>query len=101
MPTDATLGGHALVAKFDDKDAAHIACSMLREAGIACEEEVKYRVIVANLAPEQLDRAKILMENAGAAAIAEEYREIPPAAAQPGIADPSPSVAAKPGGTPR
>ena len=101
MPTDATLGGHALVAKFDDRDAAHIACSMLRNAGIDCEEEVKYRVIVSNVAPEQHDRAKILMENAGASAIAEEYREISPSSAQSDIADPSPSVAVTPGGTPR
>ena len=99
MPTDAALGGHALVAKFDDKDAAHIACSMLRDAGIDCEEEIKYRVIVSNF--EQHDRARILMENAGASTVAEEFREIPPSPAQSDIADPSPSGAAQPGETPR
>ena len=72
MPTDEPLGGHALVAKFDDKDAAHIACSMLRDVGINCEEEVKYSVIVSNVTPEQHDRAKILLENAGASAMAED-----------------------------
>jgi hypothetical protein len=101
MPSDATHGDHALVAKFNDRDAAHIACFMLRDAGIDCEEEVKYRVIAANLTPEQHDRAKIIMENAGASAVADEEREIPPSSAQSDIADLSPSVAATPGGIPR
>jgi hypothetical protein len=101
MPTDATHGDHALVAKFDDKDAAHIACSMLRDAGIDCEEEVKYRVIAANLTPEQHDRAKIIMENAGASAVADEEREILPSPSQSGIAETSPSVVSQPAETSR
>jgi len=100
MPSDATHGDYVLIAKFDGKDAAHIACSMLRDAGIDCEEEVKYRVVVANLTAEQHDRAKILMENAGASAIAEECRGILPSPARSDIADPSPSVATTPGGAP-
>ena len=98
MPTDEPLGGHALVAKFDDKDAAHIACSMLRDVGINCEEEVKYRVIVGKITSEQHDRAKILLENAGALAIAEEYT---PSGTDADIADPPPNVGEKPSGTPR
>ena len=97
MPTDEPLGGHALVAKFDDKDAAHIACSMLRDVGINCEEEVKYRVIVSNVTPEQHDRAKILLENAGASAIAEEQT---PFEAHADIDDPPPSAGEKSGETP-
>ena len=57
--------------------------------GFKRAEEVKYRVIAANLAPEQHDRAKIIMENAGAVVVVEEYTEPSPAPARDEFSEPT------------
>jgi hypothetical protein len=72
MPVSALKPDHNVAAGFKDRNAASIACSLLREGGVSAEEGDRddrfgdCGLNALGLLPDQFERAMVILRNAGA-----------------------------------
>ena len=72
MPAPTAKPAQNVAAAFKDRNAASIACSLLREGGISAEEggqDSRFGdrgISATGLLPEQVKRAMVILRKAGA-----------------------------------